>query len=50
MSRECHGGDAPQVVAQPEDYSWESVRPQLAELYAEADMGTIAGFVSAPTA
>lgn len=33
------------VVACPEEYSWQGVRGGLAELYAEADMGSIGAFV-----
>ena len=34
------------VVAAPEEYQWASIRPELAALYREADMATIADFVS----
>jgi len=36
------------AVAQPDEYSWESTREQLAELYTEAELPSIASFVSAP--
>jgi len=36
------------VVAAPDEYSWEGVRNELASLYREADMTSIATFVSAP--
>lgn len=34
------------TVASPDDYSWSSVRPQLADLYREAGMSSIADFVA----
>ena len=34
------------VVAAPEEYSWEGVRPELAGLYREADQASIATFVA----
>ena len=33
------------AVAQPEEYSWESIRPDLAALYREAGMSSIGTFV-----
>ena len=33
------------VVAAPSQYSWASIRPELAELYRQADMPSIANFV-----
>ena len=33
------------VVAAPSDYSWQSIRAELAELYRQADMPSIATFV-----
>lgn len=33
------------AVAQPEEYSWESIRPDLADLYREAGMSSIGAFV-----
>ena len=36
------------AVAAPEEYSWASIRPELAELYREADMQSVAAFVLAP--
>ena len=38
------------AVAAPEEYSWEGVRGELAELYEAADMASIGAFVSAPAA
>lgn len=38
------------VVAAPDEYSWQSVREELATRYREADMNSIAAFVSAPAA
>ena len=35
------------VVAAPDEYSWEGVRAELAELYRQADMASIAAFVGA---
>jgi len=35
------------VVAAPDEYSWESVRAELADLYRQADMASIGTFVSA---
>jgi len=34
-------------VAAPEEYSWEGTRAQLADLYEQADMKSIAAFMSA---
>ena len=36
-------------LAEPGEFTWESTRPQLAELYREADMASIAAFVSGGT-
>ena len=36
------------AVVSPEEYSWESVREPLAELYTKAGMGSIAAFVKGP--
>ena len=36
------------AVAAPEEYSWEGMRGELAELYEQADMASIGAFVSAP--
>lgn len=33
------------VVAAPEDYSWESIRDEIAGLYREADMSSIADLI-----
>lgn len=38
------------AVAAPEEYSWEGMRGELAELYEQANMGSIGAFVSAPAA
>jgi len=37
------------AVVSPEEYSWESVREPLAELYTKAGMGSIAAFVKGPS-
>ena len=34
------------AVASPDDYSWEAIRPELAALYREADMNSVASFVT----
>ena len=36
------------AVAEPGEYSWTTVRPELAQRYTEADMGSIADFVRGP--
>ena len=36
------------VVAAPDEYDWQSVRAELAELYTAAEMKTIAAFVTLP--
>jgi hypothetical protein len=35
------------AVAAPEQYSWEGLREELADLYEQADMKSIAAFVRA---
>ena len=35
------------AVAAPEEYAWEGMRSELADLYEQADMKSIAAFVSA---
>ena len=35
------------AVAAPEEYTWEGMRSELADLYEQADMKSIAAFVSA---
>jgi hypothetical protein len=36
------------VVAAPDEYSWQSTRAELAELYTQADMASIGAFVRGP--